>query len=633
MKLIKFVAFLFLFICASCNYLDIVPDEKATEEDAFRTPKATLRYLYSCYSYIPDPRLGNASLDLLTGDEFVTAWEHEPFGQFVRGNYTPSNPIINYWHDLYKGIRQCYLLKENIGNVPGLSKELKDGYSAEADFLIAYYHYILVRTYGPAIMIKELFDINSLGNPETFLPRTPYDDCVTWIAEQLKNVASRLPGIRTGEEYGRATGTAAMAIRARLLLYAASPQFNGGEKFKTLYGNFCNKDGAQLISTTYNPQKWIVAAQACKEAIDWAKKEQYDLYYATAGALSNAPEPKDLTQRTLRFTFIDKDNTPEVIWAFCKKEVNNNTLQPKSIPRWGQYCWGGLALTLKQVERFYTENGLPIEQDPNFPYAERYSITTIPTDNPNGEGETLRLNMQREPRFYAWVAFHNGYYEVLGEDTDPKSTNAFASKYLRGEKGAKHLVQFTKLSNQGLTSANTQGTKSGYLNKKGVNPTTSVSTATGLQIANYPWPIIRLAELYLNYAEACVECGDLDEAKKYLNYVRERAGIPSVEESWKGIANLDQITLKSIVHQERQIELYLENHNFYDLRRWGEAEVLGERPQGLSVTQTNLALFAQPTEVEVSRYFIPAHYLMPLPISEVNKNPNLVQNPGYADAE
>ena len=250
--------------CISCNYLDIVPDEKATEEDAFKNPKATERYLYSCYSYIPEPRAGSTSLDLMTGDEVVTPWEHETFGKFAQGNYTPSNPYINYWHDLYKGIRQCYLLKENVNSVPGLSQELKDTYTAEADFLIAYYHFYVVRTYGPAILVKELIDINSLGNPESFYPRTPYDECVTWIAEQLKSLEGRLPARWTAAEYGRATSTAALAIRARLLLYAASPQFNGGEKFKSMYGNFKNTDGTQLISTTYNPQKWIDAAKAYK---------------------------------------------------------------------------------------------------------------------------------------------------------------------------------------------------------------------------------------------------------------------------------------------------------------------------------------------------------------------------------
>lgn len=149
-------------------------------------------------------------------------------------------------------------------------------------------------------------------------------------------------------------------------MYAASPQFNGSEKFRTLYNNFTNADGTQLISTTYSEQKWRDAAQACLEAINLAKDNGYNLYYATEGALNNTPEPKDLTQRTLRFTFIDKENTPEVIFADCRKETGNG-IQGKSIPRWGSYCRGGLAITLRQIERFYTENGLPIDEDPKYP--------------------------------------------------------------------------------------------------------------------------------------------------------------------------------------------------------------------------------------------------------------------------
>jgi hypothetical protein len=630
MKLIdKYLILLCVFVCCSCNYLDIVPDEKPTEEDAF---KLTERYLYSCYSYIPDPRDGSYSLDLMTGDDVVTPWEHETFGKFAQGNYTPSNPYINYWHDLFKGIRQCYLLKENLGSVPGLSDELKAAYDAEADFLIAFYHFFLLRTYGPAVLVKELPDVTSSDSPEALLGRNSYDECVAWVTDQLKNVAGRLPMRRTGIDYGRATGVAAMAIRARLLLYAASPQFNGGEQFKSLYADFKNPDGTQLISTTYDPNKWVIAAQACKEAIDWAREPEanYDLYEANVNSLPNYPEPTDLTQRSLRFTFVDKDNTPEVIWAFCKKESYNYGLQGKSIPRLSTTAYGGLAPTLRQIERFYTKNGLPIDEDPAYDYPNRYEVANFPVEEKdiNGEGESLKLNMGREPRFYAWIAFHNGYYEVSGEDD--REEFSYAPKWKRGkDKKYKQLVQFMKRQNMGLTNDNKYGTKTGYLNKKGTHPGTSASKSTGFKVIDYPWPMVRLAELYLNYAEACVECNDLTEAKKYLNYVRERAGIPKVEVSWDGIAELTQDKLREIVHQERLIELYLENHNFWDIRRWGIAETLGEQPKGLSVQATTITEFAKPVSVDVQRRFIPAHYLMPLPISEINKNPNMVQNPGY----
>lgn len=421
-----------------------------------------------------------------------------------------------------------------------------------------------------------------------------------------------------------------MAIRARLLLYAASPQFNGGEKFKSLYENFKNPDGTQLISTTYDPTKWITAAQACKEAINWAKEANYDLYTANANSLPNYPEPVDLIQRSLRLTFIDKDNTPEVIWAFCTRESSNSDLQGKTIPRLSTTAYGGVAPTLKQVERFYTENGLPIEVDPTYDFPNRYNIATFPVEenDKNGEGESLKLHMNREPRFYAWIAFHNGYYEVSGEDD--RKEFSYAPVWKRGkDKKYKQLVQFMKTQNMGITNDNKYGTKTGYLNKKGAHPGTSASKSTGFKVINYPWPMVRLAELYLNYAEACVECNDLPEAKRYLNYVRGRAGIPTVEESWDGIAELTQNKLREIVRQERLIELYMENHNFWDIRRWGIAETLGEQPKGLSVQAKTITEFAKPVSVDVQRRFIPAHYLMPLPISEINKNPNMVQNPGY----
>ena len=151
-------------------------------------------------------------------------------------------------------------------------------------------------------------------------------------------------------------------------------------------------------------------------------------------------------------------------------------------------------------------------------------------------------------------------------------------------------------------------------------------------MGEFPWPLIRLGELYLNYAEACVESGDLETAKIYLNKIRKRAGIPDVEVSWAGIATLDQNKLREIVHREREIELYFENHSIWDKRRWGIADELGKQPLGLNVMErTNLAKFGTPTSIDVPRNFIPGHYLYPIPITEINKNPNMVQNPGYGE--
>lgn len=118
LSLILSAAFLF----QACSYLDVVPDETPDEKDAFQNPTMAERYLYSCYSFLPNPRHETASLDLMTADEVVTPWEHETFANFPKGNYNASEPVISYWNTLFGGIRRCYILLENIDAVPNMTE-------------------------------------------------------------------------------------------------------------------------------------------------------------------------------------------------------------------------------------------------------------------------------------------------------------------------------------------------------------------------------------------------------------------------------------------------------------------------------------------------------------------------------
>ena len=630
MKTLFKILFFFIAISiTSCNYLDIVPDERPTENDAFKDVKAAERYLYSCYSYLPNPRNGTSSLDLMTGDEVVTAFEHETFANFPKGNFTATNPIISYWNTLFQGIRQCYIFRNNVAKVPGISTSTVTDYIAQADFLIAYYHFLLIRSYGPVILVKEEPLIDTA--PSNYLPRSPYDECVQYVCDLLDESAKNLPASRSGNEYGLATSLAAKSIKARLLLYAASPLFNGNSEF---YADFKNNDGSQLMPLTYDPQKWVKAANAAKEAITLAESAGYRLYQGTdaAGLSNNMPEPKDLTQRALRFAITDRDSK-EILWADTRREGTYG-LGRKSMP-FMVGTWNGIAPTLNMLERFYTKNGLPIDEDPQYPYDRRYEATTFaPADSGlYGEGETQVLNVNREPRYYSWISFHNGYYEVQGTTdnttADQQANYAYLPKYKRGD--FKVITRFLKNDNCGRMDRNNNFSQTGFLNKKGVRPD-NVASKDFRDAVDYPWPVVRLAELYLNYAEACAESGQLDEAKTYLNKVRTRAGIPTVEESWAiaGVA-LNQQKLIQIVRQERQIEFYLENQNFWDLRRWKIAEqYFGEKPKGMGVTTNTFSSFIKPVDVNVTRSFnSPQQYLMPIPLEETNKNVNLVQNPNY----
>lgn len=610
------IFFLLLVVgLSSCNYLDIVPDEVSTDKDAFNDQKAAERYLYSCYSFLPNPRNGTSSLDLMTGDEVVTAFEHETFANFAKGNYMANNitNLISYWDTLFGGIRQCHILINNIDGVPLMDQVKKDDYKAQAKFLIAYYHFLLLRSYGPTILVKDEPKIDT--KPSDFLGRTPYDECVQWIADMFDEAALGLPTKRDGTAYGLATSVAAKAIKARMYLYAASPLFNGN----STYAGFTNPDGTQLISTTYDPQKWVKAAQVNKEAIQAAESAGYKLYEAVSGQLQDMPYPTDMTQRSLRFTFIDK-NTSEVLWADTRSEPQYG-FQRKGTPYLNNNAsgsWNGIAPTLTMVERFYTENGLPIDQDPTYDYANRYGYSrAIEADGDNmlSGSNVPNLAIHREPRFYAWVAFHNGYYEIL-RDEDKRI-----------------VCNFTKDGNCGYGGRTNNYSPTAFLNKKGVPSSVSQTTNGNVTtIVDYPWPNIRLGELYLNYAEACVETNDLPTAISYINEIRARAGIPSLETAWGkiGVA-LTQSKLREIVRQERAIELYFENHNFWDQRRWLNGEkYFNVKARGLNYTATTEAELFQEREVVFERKFLsPRNYLMPIPYNEVNKNEHLVQNPGY----
>ncbi|MEG1617780.1 MAG: RagB/SusD family nutrient uptake outer membrane protein [Bacteroidales bacterium] len=610
----------------SCDYLDIVPDERPTEEDAFRDVLAADRYMYSCYSFMPAPNYAQGALDFMTGDEVVTAFEHETFANFPKGNYTASNPIISYWNTLFSGLRQCYIMKNNVASVPGLTQAKIADYNAQADFLIAYYHFLLLRSYGPIILIKEepKFDTK----PEDFLGRTNFDECVAFISEKFEEAAAGLPAKRTGAEYGLATSLAAKSIKARMLMYAASPLFNGNKEY---YTNLVGKDGSSLMNTVYDPNKWVKAKEAYKEAITQAEGAGFKLY--TNVAFGENLEPRDPVQRTLRFNIIEPGND-EIIWADCRSEGTYG-LQNKSIPFSSSSAWNGVAPTLTMLERFYTKNGLPIAEDPEFVgKGDWFNVVTVSDENANiadKGSKTMEFNLNREPRYYAWVAFQNGFYEILSASSNGAyDADASYQKYLADDGGAKLVTNFTKNGNCGRQGRNNNYAPTGFLNKKGVDPGYQVQKA--LQgPRKYPWPVARLAELYLGYAECCVETGDLEQAKEYLNRVRTRAGIPTVEAAWSGVAALDQTKMRQVVRQERQIELYLENHNFWDMRRWLLAEkYFNVKARGMNIEATDLLQFAQEKEVVFVREFTaPTQYLMPIPIGDINRNENLVQNPGY----
>jgi hypothetical protein len=665
--------FLLAFAAFSCSYLDVVPDERVRDQDLFKDVTAAENYLYSCYSYLPDPRAGASSLDLFTGDEVITAFEHETFARFLKGTYTASSTVISYWDTFFQGLRQCQNLMKNLDNVQGLKSDVRDDYYGQLNFLIAYFHFLMARCYGPIILVDENTSLDVTMQVEMYEARRPYDECVKFICDKFDVAARYLPPVREEDNrYGFATSVAAKALKAKMLLYAASPLFNGGYDFSSLKG----KDGTPLMPTSPDPDKWVRARQALDTAIRFAEDNGYRLLqevgdfsnstYAenTYPTLNSKLPYEENVEGILRYVIIEPgQRNKEILWADTREEDQYST-QIKSLPHSPSSAWNGVGPTLPMLQRFYSDKGLPLKHDKWFstnPWKDgdvdrwsegdkmRITDNAIALDNETYPGytpnhfyvkESFVFNLHREPRYYAWVAFQGGYYEIRSAS----SNGAYnAPAYDNSNNGGRVKCDFTL---NGSTSRGADASSirknnyapSGFLNKKGVHPGFAVTTSLQ-KPKQYPWPIIRMADLYLCYAEACIESGEFSAGITNIDKIRKRAGIPSLQESWQAVYTTgaifqpsDKDFLRERVREERMVELYLENQNFWDVRRWLKAkECFGEKQHGLNLISNTVDQLGEIVILnDFERNFNDAaHYLLPIPIKDISANPNIVQNPGY----
>ena len=335
-------------------------ESRPTDEEAMKDYEAARRYLYSCYSYLPRANNLSDNMELLTADELISTTDNFKFFDFMRGNYTPSNPILSHWTQFYNGIRHCYLFLENIDRVSNWpSADVKLDFESQGKFLIAYYHYRLCREYGPIILLDRIGD---LGTPVgEYKARSSYDACVEFICKTLEEAAEGLPATRSGRDYGLFTSTAAYALSAKMRLFAASPLYNGNSEY---YSDFKDADGNPLIAINYDSQKWETAKAALKKAIDFAHSNGYNLYRNTTYNEGNL-EPLDPTQHCLRNIMIEAGN-PEIIMADCRSEYYWD-VQNASFPYSRNVTFSSHGPSLTMLDRFYTKNGLLPEKDPSFP--------------------------------------------------------------------------------------------------------------------------------------------------------------------------------------------------------------------------------------------------------------------------
>lgn len=628
----------FLMMGPSCKkgFLDIVPDNVATIDHVFSNRNEAEKYLFTCYSYMPKSGGLDQVPSFLAGGQYRLPQQElrgvSPTASYIdRGDQNVVNPIMDFWNgdngvatskSLWKAIRDCNIFLEGVDGVIDLRVDLKERWRAEVKALKAYYYFYLMRMYGPLPLFDQNLSVNATIE-EVQLPRSPIDDVVSTITTLADSAAVYLPSVISDQttELGRLTKAAALSIKAHALVWAASPLFNGNPD----YANFKNHDGTALFSSTPDPQKWEKAAEACKEAIDAARAAGHLLYKVPSGLLAGMDlSDTTLLQMDIRLSLTEKWNV-EVIWGERSDDGHQANAMARIVPaRMGnQSVYSNLGVGLEIAESFYSENGVPIDEDNSWDYSERYIPQTAGFDDRFyiREGySTAKLNFNREPRFYASLGFDGGVWFMQNTTTNSDNNTWF----LEGKTGQ-------PAGKNGPTNYNSTG----YWPKKVVNWKYVIGEGQDSYIEPYTWPIFRLVDLYLLYAEALTETNKLAEAIEYLDLVRERSGLDGVVNSWTNHSKQptkfsSKEGLREIVHQERANELVFEGHRFWDLRRWKKAStVLNNAFKGWDVDQSDLNSYYRVRTLYTMRFVSPRDYLWPIKENDIVVNPKLVQNPGW----
>jgi len=602
-------------LLTSCvDYLDKESDTELTLPMVFEDKTRTEGWLANVYSHVPDPYWGYARKlgwdilsDDMTASERWRQWDWKVIPMLL-GEWTPSTDWDgNYWSRLPQLIREANIFIENVHPLPdqGISATEVTYMKAEMRFMIAYYYYLLSNTYGPVPFKPNYIAPTDFNLADLMEGQRPYYEVVDWVDKELKEVAEILPAKYTeARKYGRATSIMCLAVRARMLLFAASPLVNGNPD----YANHKNKDGENLFSTTADKTKWAYAAQACKELIDAAEAAGHKLYTEK----NDGTIDPFMSYQNLFLTRYDEGNTEILFARPGGSEYGEYEKHATPAASGGS---GGLGVTQSLVDAFFMENGLPINDD-NSEYVEiGYSVSDETRDNTVWDTEvnggaiskknTYNMYCHREPRFYITVSYNNSYF------TQEKRVFNF----FNGSADNPHTHD---------------APQNGYLIRKKISPDLNVKQGT---YKYRPGIVYRLGEAYLNYAEALNESdpgnGDI---LVYLNKIRERAGIRqyttgATDDNFIHVDLNDQAEMRKLIRAERRVELSCEGIRYDDLRRWKEAEnVLNGDFYGMNFSGKDNSSFYVRTPY-LKRVYKKAYYWFPIHQSEIDKNDKLVQSP------
>lgn len=481
------------------------------------------------------------NLDAAT-DDFASVSDGPIYTQLNKDAITAQScPFVEeIWNQEYKVIRKCNIIIER---VPGVDEQIlsasdKKRLQAEARFLRAFCYFELARTFGKAPLIVKAQSLTD----ELQVAPSSFADIVKFIKEECDTYADDLLLSYPDDDAGHATKGAFLALKARALLYLASP-----------------------LNSADDSKKWADAAQA---ALDVMNLNTYELYKLTDTPYRSMAFDKTAANKEViferRFTFPEAPHNIHMMWSLDAVDAGS---------------WNGLYPTQNLVDAYETVNG---------------KLTTDPTNAMYDEQDPYA---NRDARFYQSIIYHGSTWEthlmsMVTNTVDP--------------------------SKNGSCKPQLGKARCGYGPKKFMEELDPSTNLYGGYAQSNNWPYMRYGEVLLNYAEAKNEELAAPDPSVYqaVNEVRARSGQPELP------AGLSKTEMRERIKNERRIELLLEEHRFYDLRRWKDGDVLAEPIRGMNIYDDNVTLRYEISKVE-DRVFNGTHYYLPIPLTEQEKNPLL----------
>lgn len=631
MKTIKiFIAALSALILTSCDgYLDMQPIERfETPEEVFATTATANLYLNNVYRFVLKEFLnGPNSVDgglpwLPCSDEIESSFNND-YVAMNDGTWTPSTgECYQKWQHFYNAIREANYFLAHVHLCKEYTAAERKQRTAEARFLRAYFYTYLMKMYGPVCLI---YDKVTDANEDFQASRNTYEECVDYVVGELDDVADLLLDELPSAERGRATSGMALALKSRFLLYAASELVN--PRGASMYTNYKNAAGENLIPTSFSIQKWEDAAQAALDVIELNRFSLVKVF--TQIDVEGVPTTVIDPYASL-FNIFFTDWNSEIIWG---RKTSDKTWFQRTTPRGvGSAAWGGFGVTQQHVDAYamstgkypinpeYTGKGYSFEVVSGTGYTDEGWTASFEHPFDGLKSDTYSMYVGREPRFYmniVWpgMKYPYGLSSRLGKVSQDVTTVV--------------TVEFFHGGNSGAPGQNRSMT--GYcLRKMNSRVSNPVSDTWDMPMV---WSYIRLGEIYLNYIEATIECGRLDDVKMFelWDELRERAGLTGILSVYPEAAG-NQDMLRELLRRERRVELAFEGLRYFDTRRWCIAEQTDAGPMyGMNVMETTQApgsAFWKRTETSrADRVFDKKHYFHPIKQRQLDRDKLIEQSP------